>query len=100
MFQSRTGATPVRAGATGAGAAAGGRRRGGRDGDAVRLGVGHLLWPAHVPVADRGDDGQVGGDGGGRYVEADLVVALAGGAGGDGGGRQIGGGLGGGVGGR
>ena len=49
----------------------------GRDGDAVLLGVGHLLGAVHVPVAHRGDDGQVGGDGGRRHVEADLVVALA-----------------------
>src|SRR3712207_2784314 len=54
-----------------------------RHGYAVLLGVGHLLGAAHVPVANRGDDLEVRGDRGCSHVEANLVVALAGGAVGD-----------------
>ena len=43
-------------------------------------------------VADRGEDLEVGGQGPGRHLEADLVVALAGAAVGDGVGAVLAGG--------
>ena len=52
--------------------------------DAVLGGVLQLLGPRPLPLADRGDDLQVGGEGLEGDVEPDLVVPLAGAAVGDG----------------
>src|SRR4028118_1986631 len=68
MFQSRTGATTVRSGAT----------------EAVV--TSKRTWSLPLP-------GEAGGGGGGRYCEADLGVAVAGGAVGDVGGPDFAGGL-------
>ena len=56
-----------------------------RHGDALRLRVVDQVGAAlEIPVAPRGDDLQVGRERGEGQLEADLVVALAGGAVGDG----------------
>ncbi len=52
--------------------------------DAVLERVGDLLVAAHLPLPDRRDDLQVGGDRRDRRLDAHLVVALAGAAVGDG----------------
>ena len=53
------------------------------DGDVVLARVGDLLVAAHLPVADRRDDLQLGRQRRDRAVDAHLVVALAGAAVGD-----------------
>ena len=53
------------------------------DGDVVLARVGDLLLAAHLPVADRRDDLQLGRQRRDRGVDAHLVVALAGAAVGD-----------------
>ena len=52
----------------------------GIDGQIAGLGVGDFILPAHAPIADGGDDFQVGSQGGDAHINPHLVVALAGAA--------------------
>jgi hypothetical protein len=51
----------------------------------VVVGVVDRVLAGHPPAPDRGEHLEVGGQGPGGHLEADLVVALAGAAVGDGG---------------
>ena len=57
--------------------------------DAVLGGVFELLGPRPLPLADRGDDLEIGRERLKRHVEPDLVVPLAGAAVGDGHGAML-----------